>query len=148
MTRNCFDDIMRFLHVADNENLPTGDKFGKVRPLFSALNAKFLAAFPQQHHQLAINESMVPYYGRHSAKQFIFNSVVTLASNCHGIAPYSDCTALVRGREETSRISDATPHKTVQHQHGWRRSHVPKHWQTSNLGPHTKVVVAIVCVSS
>jgi len=71
MTRNRFDDIMRFLHVADNENLPTGDKFGKVRPLFSSLNAKFLAAFPQQHHQLAIDESMVPYYGRHSAKQFI-----------------------------------------------------------------------------
>jgi len=71
MTRNRFDELMMCLHVADNEQLTPNDRMAKVRPLFDALNLRFLAEFPRSQNQLSIDESMVPYYGRHSAKQFI-----------------------------------------------------------------------------
>ena len=32
MTRNRFDDLMKYLHVADNDNLAVGDKFEKFGP--------------------------------------------------------------------------------------------------------------------
>jgi DNA excision repair protein ERCC-6 len=70
MPRNEFDDIMQFLHVADNHNLSTTDKVAKVRPLLSMINERFLRFFPKEA-QLSIDESMLPYYGRHSMKQFI-----------------------------------------------------------------------------
>jgi len=70
MTRNRFEELMSFVHVADNENLIPGDKYAKVRPMFNALNKTFLASFPRQKN-ISIDESMVPYYGRHSLKQYI-----------------------------------------------------------------------------
>ena len=70
MTRNRFEELMMCLHVADNENLAPDDRMAKVRPLFTMLNEKFLSAFPYHRH-LSVDESMVPYFGRHSAKQFI-----------------------------------------------------------------------------
>lgn len=70
MTRNRFEELMSNIHVADNDNLPPNDRMAKVRPLFTALNARFVKAFPRQRN-LSVDESMVPYYGRHSAKQFI-----------------------------------------------------------------------------
>ena len=70
MTRDRFDEMMRFLHVSDNTNLDAQDKMAKVRPLVSMLNERFLHHFiPCQN--LSIDESMIPYYGRHSSKQFI-----------------------------------------------------------------------------
>jgi len=70
MTRNRFDEIMQVVHVADNEKLPVNDRMAKVRPLFNLMNENFVKHFPETRH-LSIDESMVPYYGRHSAKQFI-----------------------------------------------------------------------------
>jgi len=32
MARTRFDELMRYIHIADNDNLPIGDKFSKVRP--------------------------------------------------------------------------------------------------------------------
>ena len=42
----------------------------KVKPLYDILNKK-LRRFGVVHEGLSIDESMVPYYGRHSCKQFI-----------------------------------------------------------------------------
>jgi len=70
MTRNRFEELMTNIHVSDNNNLPQNDRMAKVRPLFTALNSKFVNYFPRQQH-LSVDESMVPYYGRHSSKQFI-----------------------------------------------------------------------------
>lgn len=72
MSRNRFDEMMLYLHVSDNANLDAGDTFSKVRLLISLLNVKFLLYFTflkTQH--LSIDESMVPYFGKHGAKQFI-----------------------------------------------------------------------------
>lgn len=70
ITRNRFEELMANIHVADNNNLTPNDRMAKVRPLFTALNAKFITHFPRQQ-DLSVDESMVPYYGRHSAKQYI-----------------------------------------------------------------------------
>ena len=59
---------MKYFHVADNANLTEGDKYAKVRPL--KLNPLFMTFFPLQK-ELSVDESMIPYYGKHSLKQHI-----------------------------------------------------------------------------
>jgi len=70
MTRDRFEEVMRNLHLADNNNLNIEDKVAKVRPLFDILNKSFLARFRPEAH-LSIDESMVPYFGHHGCKQYI-----------------------------------------------------------------------------
>lgn len=70
MRRNRFEQIKKYTHCANNDNLASDDKFAKVRPLFNLLNTRFLEYAELAEH-LSIDESMVPYFGRHSAKQFI-----------------------------------------------------------------------------
>ena len=43
----------------------------KVKPLYDVLNFE-LTHFSLVHEELSIDESMVPYYGFYSSKQFIF----------------------------------------------------------------------------
>jgi len=70
MTKNEFEEIKQFLHLADNQHLDETDKFAKVRPLLKALNEQCKKHYkPTQH--LSVDESMVPYFGRHGAKQYI-----------------------------------------------------------------------------
>lgn len=70
MTRNRFEEILRYFHIADNMHLDRSDNFSKVRPLITELNELFIKYFPMQQ-QLSVDESMIPYFGNHSAKQFI-----------------------------------------------------------------------------
>ena len=72
MTKTRFQEMMRYLHVSDNAKLDPKYKLSKVRPLLCMLNERFLAFFElMKTKNLSIDESMVPYYGKHSAKQFI-----------------------------------------------------------------------------
>jgi len=48
MTRNRFEELMENIHVADNDNLAPNDRMANVRPLFTALNSKFITHFPRQ----------------------------------------------------------------------------------------------------
>ena len=70
MSRKRFEDIKKFIHFADNDNLTVGDKFAKIRPLQNKVNASLqqLGFFEKN---LSIDEQMVPYFGKHSAKMFI-----------------------------------------------------------------------------
>ena len=70
MTRDRFDEIMCYFHLADNNQLNKEDKFAKLRPRFDNLNRSFLARFCSET-RLSIDESMVPYFGHHGCKQFI-----------------------------------------------------------------------------
>ncbi|KAK3717501.1 hypothetical protein RRG08_063118 [Elysia crispata] len=70
MKTDRFDEIMKYFHLTDNSNLDVTDKFSKVRPLFSLMNECFQKYF-QQKENLSVDESMIQYFGRHSAKQFI-----------------------------------------------------------------------------
>lgn len=70
MSRNRFDEILSKLHCANNAELPQSDRFGKVRPLISHLNEKYMQHW-QVSQQLSVDESMIPYYGHHGCKQHI-----------------------------------------------------------------------------
>ena len=63
-----FEESKQFLYLADNESLSKTDRLVKVRPLFDAVNKRCLAYYkPEQH--LSVDKSMVPYFGKHGAKQ-------------------------------------------------------------------------------
>lgn len=70
MPRTRFRNIKKFFHVMDNNKLEKGDKLGKISPIYKELS-KNLQQFGIWHEKLSIDESMVPYYGRHSCKMFI-----------------------------------------------------------------------------
>lgn len=70
MSRNRFDDILANLHCADNTDLQPEDRFSKVRPLISSINANYMKHWPVSQN-LSVDESMIPYYGHHGCKQHI-----------------------------------------------------------------------------
>ncbi|KAG5887023.1 hypothetical protein JTB14_008379 [Gonioctena quinquepunctata] len=70
MRKNRFEQIMQFLHVADNNNRDINDKGWKIRLLMDKLKEKFLNQFVPEEN-MNHDESMVKYFGRHSCKQFI-----------------------------------------------------------------------------
>ena len=70
MSRDKFQKIKKYFHVADNANLEEGNKVAKVSKMYNFLNQN-LCKWGVFHDKLSIDESMVPYYGRHSAKMFI-----------------------------------------------------------------------------
>ena len=78
MPRDRFDAIMRYLHLADNSTRPASpDRFRKARPLFDLVEDRFLRHFPVSR-SLSVDESMVRYYGKHGAKQFIRGKPIRL----------------------------------------------------------------------
>ena len=70
MSRNRFNEIKSCIHVADNNSLDPNTRMAKVKPLYDLLD-KIFSKFGVFHESLSVDESMVPYYGRHSCKQFI-----------------------------------------------------------------------------
>ena len=74
MSRERFRIIKRYLHIADNNNL-SSSKVAKVLPLFEKLKTQ-CQQFGVFHESLSIDESMVPYRGLHSAKQYLKNKPV------------------------------------------------------------------------
>ena len=75
MSRDRFEEILRFLHFTDNQTLNKEDKMAKLRPLMNHLNKKFAMAYPMDQH-LALDEAMIEYFGRHGCKQCIRNKPV------------------------------------------------------------------------
>lgn len=70
LSRDRFEYIMQNLHCVNNDELDKHDRFAKVRPLFSKLNEKF-QMFAPHYETHSVDESMIPYFGRHGLKQFI-----------------------------------------------------------------------------
>ena len=70
MSRDRFTQIKSCLHLEDNHSLHQSNKVGKVTPLYDLLNTN-LKKYGFFHSILSIDESMVPYYGKHSAKMFL-----------------------------------------------------------------------------
>ena len=72
MRRNRFEEIIAYFHAADVTKLDKKLKFSKVQPLLNILNKIFAensVIFGPVN--ISIDESMIPYYGRHPTKQFI-----------------------------------------------------------------------------
>ena len=70
MSRDKYQRLKKYFHVADNANLEVGNKVAKVSQMYKFLNEN-LCRWGIFHDKLSIDESMVPYFGRHSAKMFI-----------------------------------------------------------------------------
>lgn len=88
MSRNRFEDLLQFFHAADNNNLDPNDKFAKVRPLWKLLNARWVKYYPGDKN-LSIDESMIPFYGKHGTKQHIHGKPIRFGYN-----NWSICTRL------------------------------------------------------
>ena len=89
-----FLDCKRYLHLADNNALNSSDKFAKVRPLFNAIKEQYILNYqPNQH--VSVDDSMVPYLGKHGAKQYIhgkpikFGFMVIPLGYCIQFRPYA-----------------------------------------------------------
>ena len=83
MTRHEFEESKKFLHLADNVSLDKTDRFAKVRLLFDAVNKQCVAYYkPEQH--LSVDKSVVPYFGKHGAKQLyrIHGNQLSLGVSC------------------------------------------------------------------
>ena len=74
MSRNRFQEIKRYFHLADNENL-TESKTARVDLIYDELlkNCQRFGIFDKL---LSIDESMVPYRGHFSIKQYIRNKPI------------------------------------------------------------------------
>ena len=70
MPRNHIEEILKHSNLADNAKLTAGDRLAKVRPFFNLMNQRFLGAF-QIDKTLCVDESMIPSFGKHLAKQYI-----------------------------------------------------------------------------
>ena len=70
VTKTKFLECKQYLHLADNNALNGSDKFSKGRPLFNAINEQCILNYQPNKH-VSIDESMVPYFGKHGAKQYI-----------------------------------------------------------------------------
>ena len=69
----------RNLHLADNNALNSSDEFVKVRPLFNVINEQCISNYqPTQH--VNVDESMVPYLGKHGVKQHIHRKPIKCGS--------------------------------------------------------------------
>ncbi|XP_035712696.1 piggyBac transposable element-derived protein 4-like [Folsomia candida] len=72
MSRDRFTDIMRALHFQNDGNIPTGniDRFIKLGSFFPSLMSKF-KNFVIPGEYLYIDESLMPFKGRLSFKQYV-----------------------------------------------------------------------------
>ncbi|XP_066946084.1 piggyBac transposable element-derived protein 3-like [Macrobrachium rosenbergii] len=66
MTRTRFQALKSAMHIVDN-SLPKGNKRGKTESTYTILNEN-LKRYSIFHMKLSVDESIMPYYGRHSAK--------------------------------------------------------------------------------
>ena len=69
MSRNRFQEIKRYLDLADN------DKLAKVRPYLNQMQRNF-AQFGVFSKCLSVDEQMVPYFGHFSTKMYMKNKPV------------------------------------------------------------------------
>ena len=70
VTKTEFLECKRYLHPPDKNALNSSDKLSKVRPLFNAINKQRILHYqPTQH--VSVDETMVRYFGKHGAKQYI-----------------------------------------------------------------------------
>lgn len=79
------DAMLRSLHFRDNTQIDS-DNYYKVRPIFDNLN-KSISWF-KDNEKFSVDEVMIPYYGRHSSKQYIRGKPVR-----YGFKVWSLCTS-------------------------------------------------------
>ena len=61
---------LRHIHLNDNSQLEASDRLYKLRPLLDHLQNQFVEMYQLEEH-LSVDKSMIPYFGRNYAKQYI-----------------------------------------------------------------------------
>lgn len=72
LSRNRFEILVRVWHFCDNSNPPENDRLYKITPLINMLVERFQYAYVPEEN-FCIDETLVPYRGRLSFKQYIPN---------------------------------------------------------------------------
>ena len=75
ITRDCFEEITRYLHFRNNETLPQRGQPGysrlqKVEPVMTAMKTKCASVY-NPPCQLSVDEAMIPFKGRSAIKQYM-----------------------------------------------------------------------------
>ena len=107
-TKTDFIDGKRHLHLADNTSLNSSDKFLNVRLLFNAIKQQCILIYqPTQH--VSIDKSMMPYFGKHGAKQYMHSKPIkfrfklwvmaTSLGYCIQFYPYAGKDSIMQGYE-------------------------------------------------
>lgn len=110
ITRNRFRLLLSMLHFSDNENSIPGNKLYKIEWLIQALNEQYHKACTVGR-KMCIDESMVPFRGRLSFRQYIPNK-----RHRYGIKLFKVC--IDRGYTYTVKVyvgkeGNSTPTGTV-----------------------------------
>lgn len=69
MSRNRFEEILRFFHLADNDNSDPTDRLAKINPLIKLVAKNFEKYTPGE--KVVIDESLVRHRGRTILRQYI-----------------------------------------------------------------------------
>ena len=70
MSKNEFEECKKYLHLSGNRNLDMAGRFAKVRSLFNSINQQCLLNY-QLIQRISVDESMMPYFEKHGANQYI-----------------------------------------------------------------------------
>ncbi|XP_026819020.1 piggyBac transposable element-derived protein 4-like [Rhopalosiphum maidis] len=88
MPRNRFQLLLRFFHLANNDEILDHDRLGKIRPLVDMLMKTYNdAKIPGEN--VVIDESMIPFRGRLIFRQYLPNK-----SSKYGIKLYKLCDSI------------------------------------------------------
>lgn len=89
MSRNRFMQLLKYFHMADNQNLklpgdPLYDRLYKLRPMLHTLQTALHNIPPEE--ELSIDEQIIPFKGRSSIKQYIKNKPHKWGYKCFTVA--------------------------------------------------------------
>ncbi|XP_065651777.1 piggyBac transposable element-derived protein 3-like [Hydra vulgaris] len=70
ISRDIFNDVLKFTYFVDEHNVDLTDAFGKLRPLFDEINSS-AKRLVHQSEFVSVDETMVRYFGPHPLKQAI-----------------------------------------------------------------------------
>ena len=117
MTKTEFLECKRYLHLADNNALNSSDKFAKVRPLINAINEQCILNY-QATQQTSGDKAMVPYFGKHGAKEYAHGKPIkfgfklwvmaTPLGYCIQFCPYAGKDSILREYENIGLDVDAS----------------------------------------
>ena len=117
MTKTEFLECKRYLHLANNNALNSSDKFAKVRPLINAINEQCILNY-QATQQTSGDKAMVPYFGKHGAKEYAHGKPIkfgfklwvmaTPLGYCIQFCPYAGKDSILREYENIGLDVDAS----------------------------------------
>lgn len=134
LSRNRFEILLRTIHFADNNQAIAGDKLAKIKPLLEKLLKNYKDLYTPKEY-VCVDETMLPYRGRLSIKQYIKSKRhkygIKLFKLCSG-AGYTYNIKIYAGKENGERVTpEAIVTFLTQDIIGVGRTLVTDNWYTS-----------------